>query len=129
MELDLNRNCKNSSQTPNRIICECKDLSQKVNLRLADDASIDYDYVFISCKDVSLNIDFVDLDLPKSTGKSGYMVDGSWLRIGALVANRLEVTHGRLRKPERLGLFSDRFTKLIKKFLEIFYTRKMDKME
>ena len=107
MELDLNRNCKNSSQTPNRIICECKDLSQKVNLCLADNTSTDYDYVFVSCQDLSLNIDFVDLDVPNSTGKSGYVANGSWLRIGALVANRLKVTHGRLQKPEKLELFCD----------------------
>ena len=58
VELDLNRNCKNSSQTPNRMICECKDLSQKVDLRLVE-ASIDYDYVFVSCQDLSLKIEFM----------------------------------------------------------------------
>ena len=58
VELDLNRNCKNSSQTPNRIICECKDLSQKVKLSLAE-SSTDYDYVFVSCQDLSLKIEFM----------------------------------------------------------------------
>ena len=110
VELDLNRNCKNSSQTPNRMICECKDLSQKVDLRLVE-ASIDYDYVFVSCQDLSLKIEFM--------GQRSHTADGvntHKLQIGALVSNQLDVTHGRLRKPERFELFSDASLTILRNF-------------